>query len=534
MTNARTRARDESGVTLILMALLLVILMIFAAFAVDVSGVYTARRGDQNAADAAALGGLQTLLAPGSTEADVSEKVIELAAASIGSQVTGYDWNSCTTDDDDSIDTPVDGKNCITSTAAKDVLQVRIPVQIYDAGFARVAGATLKHSAFAIAGIESVGLGGVLPLPLAPGAGGGDGYVCVRTGPGGSLDAIPPCDKQVTGGFGNVDFEFWQAGCKNGEPKDRWATNVARGVDHVLSLYGASKKPWGINEKTDQALCPGTLEQRPNAAETPATNGVTTQIVADALFNGLSGGAIPGRLALTSGTELADNDRTTIGSVSVDNNGLWEFITPGLDSSVSDVPESCEEHNFVPGDTELPPDLQAYFSSGGVTAVDRLRILLQRCISHYNAASGGVFTVPGIVGYAEAGACGPAKNQQCTGVVFGRDSDPTEAGFDIQFTPRFAYVPELHSTTPLTEKIFRFASFRPVYLQRLFGGQCTANCSWTFEPDPMSSPTPTYFAEDKAAGMTVFVLPGTSLPGELGKEDAPFDVGVNLTPRLLR
>lgn len=532
MMGARTDHTDDSGVTMILVALVLVIMMIFAAFAVDVTAVYSARRGDQNAADTASLGGLQTLLAPGSTDAEVKAQVISLVTGSIGSAAAGYDWNSCTTPDDDPVDTAVDGNNCITTTATRDILQVRIPVQSYDGGFARVAGVDLKHAAFAIAGIDSIGLGGVLPLPMASGAGGGDGYVCVRTGSGGALDAMPPCDKQNTGGFGNVDFDLWRAGCASGLPKDRWATNIARGVDHMLSLYGAGKKPWGLVEKKDQDLCPGTIETRPNAAGTPSTNGVTTQTVADALFNGLSGG-IPGRLALNAGSELADNDRTTIGSVDVDNNGLWEFITPGLDSATSDVPESCEAHNFVAGDTELPPALQTYFSSNGVSATDRLRVLLQRCISHYNGANGGVFSA-GIPGLNDQGSCGPSKNKPCTGVVFGLDSDPLKEGYDIQFTPRFAYVPELHSSSLLGDNTVRFGAFRPVYMQRVFGGQCASTCSWYFEPNPISSPTPTYAAESKAAGLTVFVLPGSSLPGHLGNDDAPFDVGINLVPRLLR
>lgn len=531
MTRVRNRLRADDGVTMILMALLLVLLMIFAAFAVDVSGVYSARRSDQNAADAAALGGLQVLLEEGSTDGDVSKAVTDLAKVAIGSQAAGYNWNSCSASDDDPVDTPVDGKNCITTTAVRDILQVRIPKQAYDGGFARVAGVVLEHSAFAIAGIDSVGLGGVLPLPMASGSGGGDGYVCVRTGAGGALDAVPPCDKQATGGFGNVDFELWRAGCQSGQPKDRWALNVARGVDHMLSLFGPGKKPWGTVEKTDQDLCPGTTEIRPNAAKTPSTNGVTTQTVADALFNGFSG--TTGRLALTAGTQLFDNDRTTIGSVSVDNNGLWEFITPGLDSGTSDVPESCEEHNFIPGDTELPPALQTYFASASVTPTDRLRVLLQRCISHYNAANGGVFTA-GIPGLSDKGACGVNKDKKCTGVVFGRDTDPTKAGWDIQFTPRYAYVPELDASTPLGSNTLRFASFQPVYIQRLFGGQCTSGCSWYFEPDPISTPTPTFAAESKAAGLTVFVLPRTSLPGNIGSEDAPFDIGENLIPRLLR
>lgn len=524
--------RGDAGITMILFALTLVILMIFAAFAVDVSGVYSARRADQNGADASSLGGLQTLFASGMNDGQVEAKVVELARASVGDQVLSYDWNSCSLTDDDLVDTVVNGKSCITTTPGRDILQVKLPTQDYRGGFAKVAGVDLRHSAFAIAGVESIGLGGVLPLPMKNGAGGGDGYVCVRTGPGGALDSIPPCEKNDTGGFGNVDFELWREDCPNGTPKDIWAVNVARGVDHILSLYGSGKQPHGTTPRTDQDLCPGTVQQRPNAARTPSTNGVTPQTVADAFFNGLAGGT-PGRLALNAGNELADNDRTTIGTTSVDNNGLWEFITPGLDSSTSNVPESCEEHNFIPGDSELPPALETYFASPGVSSVDRLRILLQRCVSHYNGANGGVFTA-GIPGLADKGSCGVNRDQPCTGVVFGKDTDPTKAGYDIQFTPRFAYVPELDVSTPPGANTVYFHAFRAVFIQRVFAGQCSSSCSWSFEPNPISTPTPAYPADSKAAGVTVFVIPPSSLPGGLGDDEGAFALGVNLIPRLLR
>ena len=306
-----------------------------------------------------------------------------------------------------------------------------------------------------------------------------------------------------------------------------WAQNVAQGVDHSLSLYGPGKKPWGIVEKKDEDLCPGDVEQFPNAAGTPATNGVVTQTVADALFNGLSA-TIPGRLAVSDG-QLTDNDRTTIGTVSVDNNGLWEFITPGLDSATSDVPESCEAHNFVPADTELPAAIQTYFDSTATARVDRFRILLQRCITHYNGLTWNF-----IPGFAEVGSCGVLKVQACTGIVFGKDSDTVEDGFDIQFTPRFAYVPELHESSDLGDNTYRFGSFRPVWLQRLYLGQCSSACDDSFEPDPDQSPVKTYSANTKAGGLTVFVLPRTSLPGDLGDEEAPFNIGVNRQVRLLR
>ncbi|MGK2903005.1 MAG: TadE/TadG family type IV pilus assembly protein [Mycobacterium sp.] len=527
MTARHVRASGDRGVVIILFALVLILLMVISAFAIDVSGVYSARRSDQSAADAAALGALQDLVTPGKTDAQIAARVIELVSVAIGTDSSTFDWNSCTAADDDVIDTPVNGRNCITTTSNRDILQVRLPTRSFGGGFARIVGVDLKHSAFAIAGIEPVGLGGVLPVPVASGAGNGDGYVCVRTSAGGHLADVPPCDKNNTGDFGNADFELYKSGCPSGQPKDRWALNVARGVDHVLSLYGGGKEPWGTTAKIDSDLC-GTSERFPNGANTPSTGGVTTKVVGDALFNGV--GSVPGRLALNSGTELADNDRTTIGTVSVDNNGLWEFITPGIDSATSDIPESCEAHNFIPGDSELPAALTDYFSEAGSSSADRLRILLQRCITHYN---GEPFNF--VPGFSEQLSCGPSDNQPCTGVLFGRDSDPTEQPnlFDIQYSPRFAYVPEVHASTPLGDNPLLWAAFRPVFLQRVYGGHDGE--AWSFEPEPdKSCATPCYAPNPDAVGLTVFVLPPKSLPGQLGDEDAPFNLGETIALRLVR
>ena len=64
--------RDDRGIVIIFTALLLVILMIFAALALDLGGLYNARRNDQNAADTSALGGAQSL---GDTNADLIAEV---------------------------------------------------------------------------------------------------------------------------------------------------------------------------------------------------------------------------------------------------------------------------------------------------------------------------------------------------------------------------------------------------------------------------------------------------------------------------
>src|SRR5688572_23962864 len=102
------RMKNDEGVSIVLVALLLLVFMAFAAFATDLGSVFVARRSDQTAADAAALAGAQEILG---TEAEIAGVVIDYAEEDLG--VTGLDWNSCD-DDTERLADIVDGKNCIT------------------------------------------------------------------------------------------------------------------------------------------------------------------------------------------------------------------------------------------------------------------------------------------------------------------------------------------------------------------------------------------------------------------------------------
>ena len=59
--NAIGRTDDDRGLAMVLVALVMVVLLVFAAFVVDVGAVYNLRRQDQSAADSAALAAAQEL-----------------------------------------------------------------------------------------------------------------------------------------------------------------------------------------------------------------------------------------------------------------------------------------------------------------------------------------------------------------------------------------------------------------------------------------------------------------------------------------
>lgn len=528
---------SDRGLTLVFSALLLVGLMLLASFAVDLGGVYVERREDQNAADAGATAGALEL---SSSDATVVAEVKGVVHGTLGTTLTSAQWNSCgTITDPDPVDTPLAGANCITVDGSRRRIQVRIPTRQYDAAFAPVVGIEgFDHSAFAIAGEFRAGLGGVLPFGLGPGSSSGDGYVCVKSGPGGHSE--PPCDGSSSGNFGFLDFATFgdtelgtTLDCSNGNQRPRNANTVAVGNDHDLSRY--NEAPHFVIEVIDTgASCGATRE--PNAAY--SLTGNTPQNVGSGLYSGsaFSDGG-PARLQ-RSGAQVHDGSglTTNVGGHILDDNPLWEFL-PETFSVADDVPDSCDKQQFtrvLAGDYSLlpttPANVQAYISAQP-TSTARMRKMVQRCLTHYR---GETWTDQGAIspiGEPSAGCSASA----CTGVLFSRNSQTNEFPdlYDIQYTSRFGYVPELQSPGfPTGTGVVRFASFQPIFFQRLLAGNCSSSsCTHDFEPGVgyvNSSP------EDKADGITAFVLPRASLPNDLGSETAPFDLGKNRFVELIR
>src|SRR6478672_6202605 len=71
----RAVRRDERGVTLILFTLMITVILVFVALAMDSGLVFNERRQDQSAADAAVLDAAQMLL-EGKTRTEAMEAII--------------------------------------------------------------------------------------------------------------------------------------------------------------------------------------------------------------------------------------------------------------------------------------------------------------------------------------------------------------------------------------------------------------------------------------------------------------------------
>ena len=468
--------RGDRGAVLILMALLLTTLMIFAALAVDIGAARSARRKAQGTVDSSALGGGQLLITETGTLTsvtanDVADQVIKITHENMTGDATMSEegalslpeWRNrfrdCTDPDRDATRFPVvsTASPCISFNTTISRVRVRMPDLHIGTNFAGIIGVDeLTTSAFAEVDLIPSGSGGVLPFGLLAGATGPE--VCLKTG---SAPVLPPCNGPDTGNFGTLDYPFFgnpvigtPEMCTGGGPL-RLAVNIAAGIDHRLSEY-VSGTP-----VDDRASCPD-LALRPN--QIAGRTGMVAQTLSDGLITGmdLAGHPIPGRL--TNGpwtTRLAQRN-----SPPLDDRPLWMFLDPSL--TTTDAPASCV---------------------GSITVIDSKAEMAQ-CLVDYVAASS--YTAP----------------------IFSADIDGT-SGVDLLRSPRLAWVPRFHESNwgPGASDPYRILRFEPVFLQTTYFAcnSGTGGCAGIFDPGEIGSGLPVN-NNRRAEALTALLLTPSMLP----------------------
>jgi hypothetical protein len=524
------RRSGERGLAIIFVALLLVVMLVFAAFAIDIGALYNHRRADQNAADSGALAAAQELDSDEATMVAVAQQYVE---DTLDHTFTAAEWNSCGSDGG-SLANLAAGSNCISYGGG--LVRVRVPDQLYDTFFADIAGAaTFRHSAFAVAGLLPEGFGGVLPFGVT-GTSAEGGFGCLQSNSNGQASQV--CGS-IAGNFRFLDFGFFGNSslgtpndCGNGGQDNRLVQNMAMGIDHQLSRYGSVY----ATEVVDTEACVPPQVPSPNSVYSRTGNQAND--ATEGLFDGVAANFLdgdPARLArhnsnLFGGSAPSPID--VLGVQDLDNVPLWDFIPssygPG-ESTSADIPTSCRRREFVDGSGNFTianvsnPDVQSFLA--GRTEGDQSVALLQRCIQHYrgldwNGSPIATMSVP----EPPSGCSGP-----CSDPVFARNSvtqDPEI--YDIQYTARFGYVPELNGFGP-GNSVSRIMRFRAVFIQRLLIEG--PNLTW----DPGVSPAPPTSGSYQRVGETsIFIFPDGILPNGLADENAPFEVGVNRFVRLVR
>jgi hypothetical protein len=490
------RADDrERGATAMLVAVSLMVLIGFAAIAVDSGIAYADRREQASAADVGALAALQfakttlptTNCGALSDEDRAACRGAEEAMAVVEGTLPGRyplaSWQACT--DPDKPAEYTQGSTispCINFTHNLEKSRVVLPGTEVATTFARVIGFnSISVGAFAEAGLEMDIIGGVMPFAVGP-SGAGSDQACFFAGDTPLLNA-DPCSSGTQGNYGKLNLRTY-GNDKYGTPlicsgstAERIAINIATGSDHPLEPEW--RKGGVVNDNTNCAIMSNEVD------EVETWTGNAAGAISEGLFEGITTPALEGRLLCKGplSTDQADEDYPLGTYESTDCKTVLNIHPEALDHS----------------------PLWDYIASG----------------------------IPG-TGAGEKCAPGQLKDRASMAVCldwWGDFGDKTKPLFtdEIVTSPRFGGVPILNSDPGSGFSAYLITEFRPVYIETLYLG-CSGpvKCSVVHSPGENSAgacPTP-ITAADSSCGwpgtgvkvleaITSYVLTLDMLPADL-------------------
>ena len=312
------------------MALVLIVLLGFAAIAIDLAHKWSLQRQDQSASDTGVFAGaLFTVNKDGPTAiAGATTEVVRITYSTAQPNLTFAEWQTayvnCVDANKPAEYTRTGTSQCVSFTNNLEKIRVRLPNVDFDTTFGPVLGVgTISTSAAAEARIRLVAAGNVLPFGLPGSAAAGE--VCLKTGA--NPKNIVPCDGPDNGNFAFLDitqmgnFDMQTSTTCTGNTTGRLAENIAIGVDHDIGTAPMETSPF----MRDRDLCPAF-------ASTPYTLQTETGNMASALDDGFANG-VNGRLGRLVDTPFANTD---VAGHEIDHKPLWEFITdnaevPGIE-----------------------------------------------------------------------------------------------------------------------------------------------------------------------------------------------------------
>jgi hypothetical protein len=513
----RSFLSEEKGAVALIFALLLVVLLGFAAIAVDISAVYVERRHAQTAADVGVLSGAQFA---GLDTTDTAEEarlaVIDEVERITAENLDATDWAACVDASRPAEFNTVAGETgCISFTFGLTKIRVRVPDQSFDTYFAGVIGVdTLSTSA--AAEVETIDFrnGDILPFGI-PSTDADATVGCPSDHPNG----LYPCDGPTSGNFNRLQVRQWGTS----PPPDNDCThsngmfedNIAMGVDHPLGIFPD-------NPGRDKDMC-----DDPNVANPPgiveSNTGVAQSTLAPGFITGNTGGnGFDGRLTDTP------YDKVDIMGFPVDDKPLWEFITnwPG-GTALAGVPDSCQGTSFSSGmnedwDEDLyvslgldpvldDPDYDASVPNSHLEERTSFEHMA-RCLREYKLGTwdeGAGYIGPGDPGnYAGAGYDGNAGS----GVLFGKADNAasnTDRGvYDLQLSPRWGWSPIGTFTTGVAD--FPITGYMPIFVNTLVSECNATTCNWVWSAG--ENPAVGIPGGNKIASVLSFQLPDSTLP----------------------
>lgn len=511
----------ERGAVLIITAILLVVLIGFAALAVDLGALFVERRHAQTAADVGVLSGAQFATDP---DGDVArQQVINETKDISATNLAGNDWLNCVDPNMPGEFSPLAGETpCISFTLGLKKIRVRVPDQSFNTFFAGVFGiSTLDTSAAAEVEGQYHRNGDILPFGIPTGD-----HTATLGCPSDHPNGLFPCDGPSAGNFNRLQITQWglepppdhQCPHTNGVFED----NIAEGVDHILGV-------WPEDPGFDPDMCDNPVfGSRPGIVQ--SNTGVAQSTLAPGLITGNTGeSAFTGRL-----TSSVFGTPVNVLSHPVDNKPLWEFIG---NANVG-VPASCRGTSFTSGGPEdwdedlwvslaYDPLLDDPDYDGDPNGTSHLEPAasfehMARCLREYEKGEWDAGT-----GYPDYVGAGYDITSKGTAVLFDKEDRVTTAEtefgiYDLQLSPRWGWSPWGEYTTGVAP--FKIRGYVPIYINTLVAN-CTANtCNWDWHAG--QTPTSGTTQGNKIESMISFQIPIAALPSTVEE----FGPGARLEP----
>jgi hypothetical protein len=345
MRYLRSLRPSDSGATVVLVALAMMLLMGIAAVALDGGRGFNERRQAQSGVDFASLAALEAATGANPADSGANEAIAVVAANLPGRSL---DWASCT----DPARPPEYDANvssvteCISFTENFGQARVQLPLDELGTTFAAVIGVdniNVKTDAEAIQSTQAT-------ADIVPWTAGAGSHVCLFSNQ--APQTVPPCDGPESGFFGYLDVALYGSSadeldnpstCELGTSNVRSGINVAKGADHIMVEWNS-----GDPIVHDHAACPNKSE---DINQLEVQTGSPTQGATEGLITGVSGsingdgfGSAPGRLVYNSAWSASS---VSVRGFSLDDTPLWNYLNdsacPWAAAAVSGSVDDAQE-----------------------------------------------------------------------------------------------------------------------------------------------------------------------------------------------
>ncbi len=461
--NSRNRsyASDDRGGAAVLLAITLVVLLGFAALAVDSGIAFDDRRQQQSAADFGALAASQfartgsAAVHPdctGLTLTDFAacrgaEEALRVINGTLAGRFTDADWDTCV-DPNKPSDYSQSSfiSDCISFTANMQRVRVVLPGTEIETAFAGVMGFdSLDVGAFAEASVDLDIIGGVLPFAIGPG-GAGSNQACFFAQATPTLN-IEPCDGPAQGNFGKLNVRLY-GNSTYGTPEicsggiaQRMATNIITGSDHPLEPTW--RVPGTVNDNINCAAITNPVDQ------VEVWTGNAAGALGEGFFGGIATPGLEGRLLCKGSLSSSSGAREAypLGTheseacvdinnsmpEAIDHTPLWSYVDAGVSSAVGGA---C--------------------TPGGGSIKDRVE--MEACLAAWKAL--------------------PDDEKKS----FGGSLFTNHLGN----SPRFGGVPILHADPGTGFAAYNIIGFLPVYIETIYFSCAGTTCTTVHSPGEAS------------------------------------------------